>query len=104
MSNPASLSSAPLAGELDLRRLLDSLTDHAVVLLDPAGVVRTWNQGAERLLGYSAAEAVGKTTSRFYLSEETEAGQRALAEAQALGKSQEAGWRVRQDGTRFWAS
>lgn len=88
-----------------LRVLVDGIVDHGVFMLDPAGVVTSWNTGAERLLGYSAAEIIGRNFSCFYLREAADAGvaARALDIAAATGSVSEQGWRLRKDGTRFWA-
>ena len=88
------------------RLLVDSLTDYAVMMLDEQGRVVSWNAGAERILGYKAAEIVGRHFSSFYTPEEI-AGGRAAAElksASKLGRYVEEGWRVRKDGTRFLAN
>jgi PAS domain S-box-containing protein len=75
-------------------------------MLDPEGRVASWNAGARRIKGYEAAEVVGEHFSRFYTAEDRAAGVpgRALAEAEATGRFEAEGWRVRRDGGRFWAS
>lgn len=87
------------------RLLVDSITDYAIYLLDPTGIVTSWNPGAERFKGYKAAEIVGEHFSRFYTEEDRKAGlpARALETAALEGKFENEGWRVRKDGTRFWA-
>ncbi len=87
------------------RQLVGSVKDYAIVMLDPQGRVQTWNEGAERLEGYRAEEIVGQHVSRFYPPEEVVAGapSQLLAEAEAVGRVERQGWRVRKDGTRFWA-
>ena len=88
------------------RLMIDSIRDYAVFLLDPTGRVVTWNSGAERLKGYSAREIVGQSFARFYPEEEVRAGkpERELTIAAAEGRFEEEGWRVRKDGSRFWAN
>jgi PAS domain S-box-containing protein len=90
----------------DLARLIGSIRDCAIYVLDPAGTVVSWNQGAERIKGYAAEEILGHNFSDFYTPEDRASGLpiRALATAQSLGKFEGEGWRVRKDGTRFWAS
>lgn len=75
-------------------------------MLDPAGLVSTWNTGAERISGYAAAEIIGQHFSCFYPPDDVAAGkpERALAEAIEHGRIEEEGWRLRKDGTRFWAN
>ncbi|HEU0060780.1 MAG TPA: response regulator [Hyphomicrobiaceae bacterium] len=86
--------------------LVDGVTDYAVYMLDPRGIVSNWNTGAQRIKGYTAAEIVGQHYSRFYSEEDRKAGapDRALAIARDSGKFETEGWRVRKDGSRFWAS
>jgi PAS domain S-box-containing protein len=74
-------------------------------MLDPSGVVTTWNEGAERIKGYTAEEIIGKNFSEFYTPEAAEKGQplQELNIAKQIGRYQEEGWRVRKDGSRFWA-
>ncbi len=75
-------------------------------MLDPEGRVMTWNQGAERIKGYTASEIIGEHFSKFYSSEARESGwpQRELEIAASSGRFADEGWRVRKDGTSFWAS
>jgi PAS domain S-box-containing protein len=86
--------------------LIHGVVDYAIFMLDPDGHVLTWNPGAERIKGYTEAEIVGEHFSRFYTEEDRAGGepQRALATALAEGKYEKEAWRVRKDGTRFWAS
>ena len=88
------------------RELVESVKDYAVFLLDPVGRVETWNAGAERIKGYTADEIVGRNFEIFYPADERERGKPAevLAIAADTGKYEEEGWRVRKDGSRFWAS
>lgn len=87
------------------RILVDAITDYAIYMLDIGGHVSSWNSGAYRFKGYTEAEILGEHFSRFYTPEDTEAGipQRALAVAAEEGRFEAEGWRVRKDGTRFWA-
>ncbi|SDF84098.1 PAS domain S-box-containing protein [Bradyrhizobium brasilense] len=96
----------PAAGDArSLELLINAIVDYAIFMLDISGRVRTWNKGAERLKGYTADEIVGKPFSVFYTPEDREKGlpQRALATARETGRFASEGWRVRKDGTRFWA-
>ncbi len=87
------------------RLLLDAITDYAIYMLDPDGTVTSWNTGAERFKGYSPAEIIGKNFSRFYTDADLARGlhKRALDEAALNGSFESEGWRVRKDGSRFWA-
>jgi PAS domain S-box-containing protein len=94
------------AGESDrLRLLISSVTDYAIYMLTPEGNVASWNAGAQRFKGYTADEITGKHFSLFYTEEDraTRLPWRALQIAQETGKFEAEGWRVRKDGTRFWA-
>ena len=86
--------------------MVESVTDYAIVMLDPAGRVVSWNTGAERIKGYSAEEIVGQHFSRFYPQEDVQSGkpQRDLDVVAAQGQFEDEGWRVRQDGSAFWAN
>jgi PAS domain S-box-containing protein len=102
------MSQTPLDRIGDARRLellVNAIVDYAIFMLDTEGLVRSWNPGAERLKGYSAKEIIGKPFSVFYTPEEREKGlpQKALATARETGRYNSEGWRVRKDGTRFWA-
>ncbi len=85
--------------------LLDAVTDYAIFLVDPGGRVATWNSGAERITGYTADAAIGRHISLFYNEEDRRRGlaERALEATLARGRFESEGWRVRQDGGRFWA-
>lgn len=89
-----------------IRLLVDSVKDLAIFLLDPDGNVLTWNEGAQLMKGYSVPEILGKHFSIFYLPDSVESGRpsRELALAQKKGGCTCEGWRVRKDGTAFWAS
>jgi len=88
------------------RQLVEGVTDYAIFLLSPDGIIRTWNAGAERIKLYSRAEAIGQHFSIFYTPEDKALGvpQRALNTALTEGKFEAESWRVRKDGSRFWAS
>ena len=88
------------------RTLVDGVLDYAIFMLDPQGLVLTWNRGAERIKGYSAEEIIGQHFSKFYPSEAIQRRwpQRELESAAATGRVEEEGWRIRKDGTRFWAN
>jgi PAS domain S-box-containing protein len=87
------------------RLLVEAVTDYAIYMLDPAGVVSSWNPGAQRFKGYAPSEIIGQHFSRFYSEEDQKAGlpARALATASREGTFESEGWRIRKDGTRFWA-
>jgi PAS domain S-box-containing protein len=89
-----------------LRLLIASVKDYAIFILDPTGHVATWNPGAERLKGYSANDIIGQHFSRFYPAEDIRAGkcEMELEGAQKVGRFEDEGWRVRKDGTQFWAN
>lgn len=87
------------------RLLIDAITDYAIYMLDPSGVVTSWNPGAQRFKGYAASEIIGQHFSVFYTPEEKSAGVPAFALQMAAtqGRFEREGWRVRKDGTQFWA-
>ena len=93
------------SSEEQLRLLVTGVRDHALFMLDPAGNVASWNKGAERLSGYRADEIIGGNFSRFFPPEDVAAGSphQLLEVAATAGNAQEEGWRVRKDGSRFWA-
>lgn len=88
------------------RLLVQSVTDYAIYMLDREGRVSSWNPGAERFKGYKADEIIGQHFSRFYSEEDREAGipRHALETAEREGRFDAEGWRIRKDGSRFWAS
>ncbi|MGO7988030.1 PAS domain S-box protein [Rhizobium leguminosarum] len=92
--------------EEQFRRLVQGVSDYAIYMLDPEGNVSSWNFGAERIKGYRPQEIIGRHFSTFYTPEDREAGvpEKALGIARAEGRFEREGWRVRKDGTRFWAS
>lgn len=87
------------------RLLVEAVQDYAIFILDPSGHVTTWNLGAERLKGYQADEIIGRHFSRFYPDADVRAGkpERLLEIATRDGRVEDEGWRVRKDGSRFWA-
>jgi PAS domain S-box-containing protein len=95
-----------LQSERRFRQLVQAVVDYAIFQLDRDGIVATWNAGAERIKGYRPDEIIGQHFSRFYTEEDRKAGlpARALARAASEGKYEAEGWRVRKDGSRFWAS
>jgi len=92
--------------EQRFRLLVEGVRDYAIFMLDPEGKVSTWNAGAERIKGYSADEIVGRHFSRFYTPEDVESGKpdTELKTAAAQGRFEDEGWRIRKDGSRFWAN
>lgn len=88
------------------RLLIESIKDYAIFVLDPEGYILTWNPGAEAMKGYTKDEIVGKHFSKFYLPEAVQSGwpKRELALAIKEGRFADEGWRVRKDGSTFWAS
>jgi PAS domain S-box-containing protein len=92
-------------GEVAFRLLVEAVVDYAIFLLGPDGRVLTWNLGAQRIKGYTADEIVGSHFSVFYTPEDRNDGRpgRLLGLAAELGRYEDEGWRVRRDGSRFWA-
>ncbi|RZL00231.1 MAG: PAS domain S-box protein [Rubrivivax sp.] len=95
-----------LQSEERFRLLVESVRDYAIFMLDPEGHVLTWNAGAERFKGYAAHEIIGQHFSRFYPPEALARGlpQHEMQEAQRAGAFEDEGWRVRKDGSLFWAN
>src|SRR5581483_2507089 len=99
--------SMPLSTDLNVYELLvDTVQDYAVFVLDPNGIVSTWNPGARNLKGYEADEIIGRHFSTFYTEPAKASGwpQHELKVAEAEGRFEDEGWRVRKDGSRFWAN
>jgi PAS domain S-box-containing protein len=98
-------ASKPLTDERRYRYLISGISDYAIYMLDPQGHVSSWNAGANRFKGYVAQEILGQHFSRFYTPEDQQSGMpaRALRTALSEGKYESEGWRVRKDGSRFWA-
>jgi PAS domain S-box-containing protein len=92
--------------EHQFRTLVQGVGDYAIYLLDPGGYVTNWNLGAQRIKGYGSEEIIGQHFSRFYTKEDLaeDLPARALTEAERTGRFEREGWRVRKDGTRFWAN
>nr|WP_315259547.1 PAS domain S-box protein [uncultured Duganella sp.] len=88
------------------RQFIMGVTDYAIYMLSPQGVVVTWNAGAQRFKGYHPDEIIGRHFSMFYTEEDRAAGRPAYAleVARTTGKFEDEGWRVRKDGSRFWAN
>ncbi|CAN7277229.1 PAS domain S-box protein [Variovorax sp. LjRoot84] len=92
--------------DADYRLMVDTIADYAIFFLDPSGIVLSWNTGAKQLKGYQAEEVIGRHFSMFYPPEllEKEWPQHELKVAAEVGTLEDEGWRLRKDGTRFWAS
>ena len=106
MTTKSGASHVALDAEVSFRLLVESVKDYAIFMLDPEGRVLTWNRGAEAIKGYRAGEIIGKHFSRFYPPDEVQARkpERGLETATTTGRCEDEGWRVRKDGSRFWAS
>ncbi|MFH1799392.1 MAG: PAS domain S-box protein [Candidatus Omnitrophota bacterium] len=91
--------------EEQVRLLVESVKDYAIFMLDPQGNVMSWNSGAEKIKGYRPGEIIGKHFSCFYTKEDVESGKpkHELEATLAQGRFEDEGWRVRKDGSRFWA-
>src|ERR1700683_4559673 len=107
------MSRGTISGKQEVRKnedrfrlLVESVRDYAIFMLDPDGIVLTWNAGAQRFKGYAAHEIIGQHFSRFYPAEALERGYPAheLEVAKASGTFEDEGWRVRKDGSLFWAN
>ncbi|MBP2557597.1 PAS domain S-box-containing protein [Neorhizobium galegae] len=94
-----------LLDEERYRLLIDAITDYAIYMIDPEGKIVSWNPGAQRFKGYEAWEILGEHFSRFYTPEDrlARAPEHALRTAATEGRFEKEGWRVRKDGSRFWA-
>ncbi len=104
---PLSSAATPqLTGEQRFQLLLDAISDYAIYMLDADGFVASWNSGARRTQGYDTAEIIGRHFSRFFTPEDQTAGvpARVLRQAKDAGRCESEGWRLRKDGSRFWAS
>ena len=95
-----------LRSEQRFRSLVSVVKDYAIFMVDAEGRVTTWNEGAERIKGYKAEEIIGKHFSQFYAEEDRRQGkpEKLLKTAVSQGRSEDEGWRVRKDGSQFWAS
>jgi PAS domain S-box-containing protein len=92
--------------EGSFRLMVESVSDYAIVMLDPDGCVASWNTGAQRIKGYSADEILGRHFSTFYPEDDVAAGkpQHDLDDVAATGRHEDEGWRIRKDGSMFWAN
>jgi PAS domain S-box-containing protein len=100
------MTPTPSDQERQFQLLVDSIKDYAIFMLDPDGHVTSWNSGAQRIKGYRPDEILGRNFSEFYTDEDRAAGVPAqlLVRAAESGRAEAEGWRVRKDGSRFWAS
>jgi PAS domain S-box-containing protein len=104
MANPPHRDESLRHSDERFRLLVESVRDYAIFMLDPEGRVLTWNAGAELIKGYTAAEIVGEHFSKFYPPEARDFPAHELRVAAAEGRFEDEGWRVRKDGSRFWAN
>ncbi|MFA5584337.1 MAG: PAS domain S-box protein, partial [Bacteriovoracaceae bacterium] len=90
----------------NFRLLVETVKDYGIFMLDPQGNIKTWNEGAKNIKGYNHNEIVGKHFSIFYPEEDIKAGkpEYELKEAIKVGRFEDEGWRIRKDGSRFWAN
>lgn len=89
-----------------LRKMFEGIKDYAMIMLDPEGHVTSWNEGARRIKGYEANEIIGQSFKKFYPPQDIQMGkcEYELVEAAETGRFEDEGWRIRKDGTKFWAS
>ncbi len=101
---PSSL--VPAVDDSRFRQFVASVTDYAIYVLSTEGIVSSWNAGAERFKGYTSSEIIGSHFSAFYTAEDQQRDKpaRALRTAAEQGRFEDEGWRVRKDGSRFWAN
>jgi PAS domain S-box-containing protein len=108
--NPAGEPAAPLYNlrevEKHFAQVIEAVQDHAIFLMDPAGRIMTWNAGARRIKGYEPEDIIGQSFTRFYKQEALDRGwpQEELRRAAEQGRFEDEGWRLRKDGSQFWAS
>src|SRR5262245_12533737 len=97
--------SSPVDVDKRFQMLVEAVTDYAIYMIDVGGRVSSWNPGAERIKGYRSEDVLGRHFSMFFTAEDREAGRpaQALATAARAGRFEQEGWRLRKDGTRFWA-
>jgi PAS domain S-box-containing protein len=93
-------------GEARFGVLVNSVVDYGIIMLDTEGRISSWNTGAERILGYGAPEVLGRHFSLFYYREDVALGkpQQEIDSASSIGRHEDEGWRIRKDGSRFWAN
>ncbi|OUL93310.1 hybrid sensor histidine kinase/response regulator [Paraburkholderia hospita] len=105
VSDKKAAHDAVLQSERSFRLLVQGVTDYAIFMLSPSGHITSWNAGARRIKGYAESEIIGSHFSRFYTPEDVAAGVpfRGLETARREGRFEAEGWRVRRDGSRFWA-
>jgi PAS domain S-box-containing protein len=105
IGGPQGSSGDAPASAQQFRLLVEQVQDYAIYVIDPNGCVATWNTGAERIKGYTAQQIIGKPYTTFFTDEDRLGGkpQRLLQQARDAGRVADQGWRVRADGTRFWA-
>src|SRR5687767_5593664 len=96
----------PVLTDEPFRLLVETVKDYAIFLLDPLGLVISWNEGAQRIKGYAADDIIGHHFSKFYLPEDVAMGKcdAELGIALREGRIEDFGWRVRKDGSQFWAN
>ena len=92
--------------DADYRLMVESIADYAIFLLDPDGMILSWNRGAQKMKGYEAGEVLGRHIALFYPQEQIDrnAPEHGLNVARETGIFEDEGWRLRKDGTRFWAN
>jgi PAS domain S-box-containing protein len=100
------MSKTPKLNQENYRLLVESINDYAIFLLDINGCVVSWNRGAEKIKGFKASEITGKNITVFYTAEDVENGvpEHNLYKAKEMGQYETEGWRVRKDGSLFWAN
>lgn len=103
-SGKSASGKSPPLDERRFRMLIDAVTDYAIYMLDPEGRISSWNPGAERINGYAPDEVIGRNFAMFFPEDDQRQGRpaRSLDMARRNGRSEDEGWRVRKDGSRFW--
>src|SRR5688572_17345259 len=103
---PDDLTVVQPLSDADYRLIVESVNDYAIFMLDREGRILSWNGGAQRLKGYAADEVIGRSFEIFYPQDQIDAGwpRQELADALRFGRIEDEGWRLRKDGSRFWAS
>ena len=106
MLNPELQKETVRQSDERFRGMVEEIEDYAIILLNKEGIIQNWNKGAAKIKGYTADEIVGKHFRNFYTPQDqaTKLPERLLAEAAKNGRASHEGWRVRKDGTRFWAN